>query len=76
MTNFEGEILEDNKKTNYEIEISDYNDMFKNCSIYIKNLDENMDSTIISLYVYDPGSLHKQCNPIFYYYFANAISLR
>ena len=60
MTNFEGGIVEDKRKTDYVMEISDEDDMFKNYSVYIKNLDEHIYSTIISAYKYDPGSLHKQ----------------
>ena len=62
MTNFEGEIVEDKRKINYATEISDDNDMFQNCYVYINNLDYNIDYTINSTYAYDLGILHKQCN--------------
>ena len=35
MTNFEGDIVEDNRNNNYEMEIRDDNDMFQNYSVYI-----------------------------------------
>ena len=60
MDNFEGGIVEDKRKTNDEIYIRDDNNMFKNCSVSIKKLDENINSTISSAYVYDPVSLQKQ----------------
>ena len=39
MTNFEGDILEDKRKTNYAMDISDDNDMFQNCYVSINNLN-------------------------------------
>ena len=76
MTNFEGDIVEDKRKTNYAMEISDDYDMFKNWSVSIKNVDEHIDSKTRRAYAYDPGSLHKQCNSNFDKDFANALSLR
>ena len=64
------------RRNNYAMEISDYNYMFRTCSVYIKNLGEHIDSTISSTYAYDPISLHKQCNSNFYKDFVNALSLR
>ena len=49
--------------------------MFQNCSVSIKKLDEQINSTIISAYSYDPGSMYKQFNSNFDSYLANAISL-
>ena len=54
MTNFEGDIMEDKRKTNYEMEISDEDDMFQKCSVSIKNLDKHIYSTISRAYAYDP----------------------
>ena len=62
MTNFECDIVDDKRKTNYAMYISNEYGMFQNCSVSIKNLDDNIDSTIGSAYAYDPGSMHKQCN--------------
>ena len=60
MTNFQGELVEDKRKTNYAMEIRYDNDMFQNRSVSIKNIDEYIYSTIISAYAFDLGSLHKQ----------------
>ena len=60
MTNFEGDIVKYEKRTDYKMDISDENDMFQNCYVSIKNLDEHVDNTIISAYANDPGSLYKQ----------------
>ena len=76
MTNFEGDIVEDKIKSNYAMEISDEYYMFRNCSISIENLDEYIESTIRSVYAYDPASLHKQCYSKFDNDFSNGISLR
>ena len=62
MTNFEGHIAEDERRTDYAMEISDDNYMFQNYSISIKNLDENIYFTIRIVYAYKPEILHKQCN--------------
>ena len=76
MTKFEGDIVEYDRMTDYAMYISDENDVFQNLYVSTKNLDENINSTTISAYSYDPGSLHKQCNSNFYKDFANALSLR
>ena len=68
--------MEDKRKTNYTMDISDDNDIFQNCFISIKNLDGNINSTISIAYAYDPGSLHKQCNSNFDKDFSNYLSLR
>ena len=60
MTNFEGGIVEDKRKTNYAMEINDENDMFQNWSISINILDEHISSTFSSVYAYNPGIIHKQ----------------
>ena len=62
MTTFEGDIVENERRTEYAMEISDDNEMFQNCSVSINNLDKHIDSTISRMYEYEPGSLHKQCN--------------
>ena len=58
------------------MEISDDNGMFQKCFVFNKKLDENIDSTIISTYAYDLGSLHKQCDSNFDKDFVNALSSR
>ena len=62
MTNFEGDIVEDKRKTNYAMKISDDNDVFQKCYVSTNKLDENIDSITIRAYSYYPGSLHKKCN--------------
>ena len=59
MTHFEGDIVEDKKKTNSTKDISDEVGMFQNCSVSIKNLDEHIDSTTSSTYAYDPEIFHE-----------------
>ena len=54
MTNFEGNIVEDKRKTNYDIYISYEDDMFQNCFVSIKNLGGYIDYTISSAYEYNP----------------------
>ena len=76
MTNFEGESVEDERRKYDAVEIRDDNHMFQNCSVSIKNLDENIDSAINRTYAYEPGSLYKQCSSNFDKYFANTITLR
>ena len=75
MTNFEVEMVEDKRNTNYAMEISNYNNMFQNCFVSINNLDKNIYSTIRSVYEYDPG-LHKQLNSNVDKDFVNDLSLR
>ena len=60
MTKFEGDIMEYERRADYAMEISDENDVFQNWYISTKNLDENINSTTINTYLYDPGSLYKQ----------------
>ena len=76
MINFEDEILEDKKNTNYAMEISDDNDMVENYSVSTMNLDKHINSTISSAYAYNPVSMHKHCISNFDKYCANALSLR
>ena len=59
MTNFEGDIMEYDRRTDYAIEISDDNDMFQNCFVSMQNLCDHIYSTISSTYSYDPGSMYK-----------------
>ena len=56
--------------------MSDDNDMFKDCSVLIKILDGNINSTIIRVYAYDPVSLHKKYSSSFDKNFANALILK
>ena len=66
--------MEDDKRTDYEMDISGENSMFQNCSISINKLDENIDSTISSAYTYDTGSLHTKFSSNFEKDFANDLS--
>ena len=49
--------------------------MFQNCSVFIHNLDENIDYTIRSVYIYDPIIMHKQFNSNIDKNFTNALSI-
>ena len=76
MTNIEGDIVEDEIRTEYAMEISHDNDIFQNLSVFINNLDKHINYTINSAYAYDPGIFHKIWNSNSDKDFSNALSLR